>query len=254
MAELNTAGGQPLPVSPAHLGVTQRRRDAESARRRAESARSGANTVLSHELARMHQYRVDAEISDTERSVRGLVVRGRTSYPQVYAFDPYFLAGASRATLLRSIVGTALLHSEADRAIVQLFDPVLDGLWIAAQHGFHRPLLEFFRWVGTPDGTNATPAGYVSTVAIPDVGASLSLSTADRDVMLAERVRAVQTTPMISTSGRLMGVLSLYYRNADPVMAGEWPLLGALADATAEYLHWHSARDPEADLSYPRPA
>jgi hypothetical protein len=100
----------------------------------------------------------------------------------------------------------------ADMANLQLMDPVSGDLHIAAQYGFRRPFLDFFECVHENQAVCGTAFRRGSRVIVEDVTHSpIFYGTAALEVVLDANVRAVQSTPVISSSGFTVGVLSTHW-------------------------------------------
>lgn len=116
--------------------------------------------------------------------------------------------------LLEEVLDTAISATHADFGNVQLFDPATQELIICAQRGFGNEFLKFF---------DRVHAGYACCcgsamknwcrVVVEDVAQSPMFSDSQtRQIILAEEVRSVQSTPLISASNELLGMLSTHYR------------------------------------------
>lgn len=139
---------------------------------------------------------------------------------------------------LDSILGTAIFLTAADKGNIQLLEPETGALRIATQHGFEPPFLQFFSAVG--HGTAATCAKALSgrgRVMVEDVTQSdIFIGTASLDVLLEAGVRAVQSTPLVSSSGRVLGVVSTHYAEPHRLEEREVRLMGLLSRQAADYL------------------
>jgi len=116
----------------------------------------------------------------------------------------------AEAELINSALDRALRITGQELGNVQLVDWEMGSLEIAAQRGFRQDFLDSFRRVSTRDGCACGRALLLrDTVVIDDV-------TADRDFSpfkeVAERAgfRAVQSTPLMSSSGAIVGVISTH--------------------------------------------
>jgi PAS domain S-box-containing protein len=117
------------------------------------------------------------------------------------------------SSLLLEIVDTAIAVTSADMGNIQLLDRDSGSLKIVADRGFESPFLEFFNAVNEGQGACGTAMQRGQRVVIEDVSKSpVFVGTPALDVILAAGVRAVQSTPLIARSGRLVGMLSTYYR------------------------------------------
>jgi len=142
-----------------------------------------------------------------------------------------------------TLVGTGLGN-------IQLVDWSTGYLSIAAQRGFSEKFLSFFARVGAHDGSACGRALRARDVIIvDDVEKDKSFSPASRSIVLGDGVRAVQSMPLISTSGAFVGMLSTHFGTVRSPGDNELIAMKALAQAAANAVIAHRAR--RADL-YPR--
>ncbi|MGD1018911.1 MAG: MASE1 domain-containing protein [Verrucomicrobiia bacterium] len=115
-------------------------------------------------------------------------------------------------TLLNAFLDAAIAITDAERGTLQLADPDTGTLTIVAQRGFAQPFLDFFGKVH--DGSSASGAALRrgERVIVEDVTKSqIFVGTPAMGVLLDAGVRAVQSTPLCSRSGVLVGVLNAHY-------------------------------------------
>ena len=140
-------------------------------------------------------------------------------------------------SLLHEIVDVAMEITGADRGIMQLFERKSGALKIVAHRGFEAPLLEFFDTVH--DGFAACGAAMQrgERVIVEDVATDpIFAGSAACDVLLTAGVRAVQSTPLISRSGRLVGMFSTHHRTPCRPSERELGLLDLLARQAADLI------------------
>jgi GAF domain-containing protein len=117
-------------------------------------------------------------------------------------------------TDLLQILDIAIRMARADMGTLQRFDDTADCLKLVASRGFSPEALTFFDVVRRD--TNSTCAIALSRrmrVFVGDISESyLFVGTPELDVLRASGVSAVQSTPIISGSGRFCGVVSTHYR------------------------------------------
>jgi anti-anti-sigma factor len=132
--------------------------------------------------------------------------------------DRDFLAYADREEVLTTIVDTAVAVGRADACDVQLLDLGLNALLIEAQYGFPTSFLDHFAAVGRDDRTACAAAmRHRAPVVVRDVTASHVFDGTDAlDMLLSAGSRAVESHPLFTPTGRLMGVVSLHYRAIRP--------------------------------------
>ena len=115
--------------------------------------------------------------------------------------------------LLLEIVDAAIAVTGADMGNIQLLDRDSGALRIVANRGFGSAFLEFFNAVHGGQGACGTAMRTGKRVIVEDIVASpVFVGTAALEVMRAAGARAVQSTPLVSRSGRLVGMLSTHYR------------------------------------------
>jgi PAS domain S-box-containing protein len=113
------------------------------------------------------------------------------------------------ADLLRDILAAAIDITGADMGNIQLLEK--HTLRIAVQQGLPAPMLKFFAAFEGEQAACGAAVARGARVIVDDVANSpLLASTPARDVLLTAGVRAVQSTPLISRSGRTLGVLSTH--------------------------------------------
>jgi PAS domain S-box-containing protein len=144
--------------------------------------------------------------------------------------------------LLLDIVDTAMAVTDADMGNIQLLDHRTDILRIVANRGFDAPFLEVFREV--PRGVwacwIAMEAG--QRVIVENVAtSSLFAGTRTGEVLLQAGVRAVQSTPLVGRSGRLVGVLSTYWHLPNRPVERDLGLIDVLARQAADWIERNQA-------------
>ena len=132
-----------------------------------------------------------------------------------------------------SLLRSAIEASAADFGNVQVFDPANRVLRIVAQSGFGEEFLSYFETVRFEDDCACGAAMRErSRMMISDVATDPVFGPGDsRSVLLRANVRSVQSTPLIDTSGRLIGVLSTHYRHVHGPIPHLWKPIDDLAAA-----------------------
>ena len=134
------------------------------------------------------------------------------------------------ATLLNDVIA---LHG-AEFGDVQL--PVGDELVIVAQSGFGPAFLQTFRRVGYADGSACGQALQERrTIVIPDVECDAGFEPF-RAAARAAGFRAVQTTPLFTSGGDLMGMVSTHFAQAHRPTEIEMDTLQSYSVCAADYL------------------
>ncbi len=139
--------------------------------------------------------------------------------------------------LFNALLDSAMALTHADMGNVQLAGK--DGkLRIVAHRGFKPPFLEYFKVV-TPESDATCGAAEASKkrVVVEDVTRSpLFIGTHSLKVLLDADVRAVQSTPIISSSGEVIGVISTHFKKARVINEADLKPLDILTTQAADIL------------------
>jgi PAS domain S-box-containing protein len=145
--------------------------------------------------------------------------------------------------LLTEILEAAIEITGADMGNIQLLEGGV--LKIVSQRGFDAPFLDFFNVVRESEGTCGTAMQRGARVIVEDITTSpVFAGTKALDVLLAARVRAVQSTPLVSRIGRMLGIFSTHYHAPQRPGERELRLLDVLARQAAD-----SIERMQADLA-----
>jgi GAF domain-containing protein len=133
---------------------------------------------------------------------------------------------------------------------VQAIDWAHGSLKIIRQRGFGEEFLQYFKSV-TPDDRSV--CGFAlktkKTAVISDVADDRSLSPQIRSVILDSGVRAVQSVPIVSTSGAFIGILSTHFPVVHRSSNAEQDMMESLARAAADVTVWRRVRAKTVDTS-----
>jgi signal transduction histidine kinase/CheY-like chemotaxis protein len=139
---------------------------------------------------------------------------------------------------LEDILDTAIAITEADKGNIQLLNIEAGTLEIAAQRGFRRPFLNFFDNVAEGEaaacGIALQSAGRV--IAEDVTKSEIFAGQRSLDVLLEAGVRAVQSTPLISSAGTVFGMISTHFSHPHRPSERDLRLIDLLAQQAADYL------------------
>ena len=124
-----------------------------------------------------------------------------------------FVSQGNLEPVLGEIVDAAMAIAEADFGNIQLLDSTTGDLRIAAHRGFEPSWVEYWNSVSAGRGSCGTAIERGERVIVEDVTTSpIFVGTPALDVQLRAGVRAVQSTRLVSRSGRVLGMFSTHYR------------------------------------------
>jgi two-component sensor histidine kinase len=138
---------------------------------------------------------------------------------------------------LHDFVDAAITIANADKGNLQVFNPGLGALVIAAQCRFEPPFLEFFDRVSRDASACAAAMAAAERVIVDDVMTSeIFVGQPAQRVLLEAGVRAVTSTPLMSGDGDVLGMISVHFRQPHRPSERELGLIDLLARQAADYL------------------
>jgi PAS domain S-box-containing protein len=147
---------------------------------------------------------------DNLQAAEECLVTELAAMTRLHAIATRFVREGDLPALLEEVVEAAVSVVGADMASIQLRDPLSGELKLTAQHGFGPAFVDHFAVdhfaCGRPDAESS-----------------------DREAMRAAGVLAIQTTPLGSRSGKIVGLLSTYLRRAHQLPSHSLKLLELLA-------------------------
>ena len=204
-----------FPESTVNQTPTFRLRELSSVARALNQA---AVTVLGNEK------QMTAELEDMRRlnELSTLLVREENKFETCYD----------------EITRTAIAISGADKGNLQLFDEASHSLRIVAQQGFGE---EFLKFVESADdhaaGSCGTAMASNDQIIVDDVLTSeIFVGQPAQKVLLDAKVRAFISTPLRSSKGNLLGVISTHFSRPGHPSERQLRLTNILARQAADYL------------------
>jgi two-component sensor histidine kinase len=151
---------------------------------------------------------------------------------------------------LNAVVDTAIAVTDAEKGNLQLLDPATGALTIAAQRGFGDSFLNFFASVRDDASACASAMRSGERVIVEDVRESeIFAGQPSRDVLLDASVRAVTSTPLMASTGNLLGMISIHFADPHLLSERELHLMDLLGRQTADYLERKRADEIQTTLS-----
>ncbi len=180
--------------------------------------------------------------------------------------DAQLLHGVSAALVNEGVVGefyqklvdAAALVMRSDFATMQRYDPGHDALAIIAHRNLNDEALKFWEWVPPLRPTSCGMALHRGErVIISDYDSwDYAAGSEDQAAFRAGGIRAAQSTPLLSRSGKLVGMISTHWKRVHQPSERDLRLLDIIArqaadlierSAAAEALQEQAERLQEAD-------
>jgi PAS domain S-box-containing protein len=143
--------------------------------------------------------------------------------------------------LYEQILDTAMAILQSDFASIQMFHPergTNGELRLLGHRGFNAQAAKRWEWVDSSSRTTCGEALRIGRrVAVADVRrCDFMAESDDLEGYLAGGILAVQTTPLVSRSGALVGMVSTHWREPHELSASELRALDILAQQAADLI------------------
>jgi PAS domain S-box-containing protein len=153
--------------------------------------------------------------------------------------------GADFSACLDAILAASIELSSADMGDLQLLDPGTSTLRIVSQRGFSEEFVRYFGIIDSSQDTSCAEATRTARrVIVEDVQTHpLFAGRPSLEMIRRAGVRAVQSTPLLSSAGKVLGVISTHFRQ--PRRFGERDLdwLDLLTRQAADYVERRRAEN-----------
>ncbi|WP_164974815.1 GAF domain-containing protein [Halegenticoccus tardaugens] len=156
--------------------------------------------------------------------------------------------------LYDAVLDTAVEMLDADFGGLQRLDPEADDLELLTHVGLTAEAANLWKRVGVESGSICSVALETGKrVVAPDVETCEFMSNPE-DLKMCRRIgiRAVQTTPLVSRSGEMLGMLTIHWANPHEPSERDLHLLDVLARQVADLLQQRSAYEAvrESEAKY----
>jgi len=157
-------------------------------------------------------------------------------HPNVARFLGTVFGKNDRAPMLAAALDAAIDATHAQMGNVQLRSQ--GGLEIVTYRGFQEPFLKFFACVSDDHGAACGAAlKTASRVIVGDVASDpIFAGTEAARIMEGAHARAVQSTPLVSVSGQVLGMVSTHFDQPHVPADAELAIVDQIARRTAYWL------------------
>lgn len=128
--------------------------------------------------------------------------------------NPYLRS--SKSPYISEFLAEVIVSTASDFGVVQLYDSKNHDLRIVAQHGFESQLLDRLNEMANIHSACNESMNKRSRIVVTDVAADPVFSDDLRDLLLRSKIRSIQSTPLIDSSGNFVGVVSTHCKRAGP--------------------------------------
>src|SRR5262245_47853660 len=176
--------------------------------------------------------------NDQPTIVKGQDVERQDEFLRLQEISTLLIQEGNLESLHRRVLDAAINLMSADMGSMHRFYPEQHELRLLAWKGFHPDSAAFWERVHPASASTCGAALSVGhRVTVPDVEASdFMAGTADLYAYRQSGIRAVQSTPLISRSGRLLGMISTHWREPHQPTERALRLFDVLARQAADLI------------------
>ena len=193
-------------------------------------------------IARQLGFAIDRKKS--ERSLRDSerrLERELTATQHLQSVGAVLIEGGDSSALYQEIVDAAAAIMASDFASMQMYHPdrgTNGELQLLATRGFDPAATKFWTWVRADSACTCGVALHTGRRVITSnvETCEFMAGTEDLQTSLQAGMRAVQSTPLVSRSGRLLGMISTHWRTPHNPAESDLRLLDVLARQAADLI------------------
>ena len=149
--------------------------------------------------------------------------------------------GAQIEKSLDKVIEAAVAISEANRGYIQFLNPATCTLMVAAQRGFNKSFLKLFQQIRETSDVDSA-----HRMIVEDLRTDRKLSPQISRVFIYAGVRAITLLPLLSSTGKVLGIVSTLFDTPHHPGERELRLMDLLARQTADYLERKHAKNPKS--------
>src|SRR5215475_11042243 len=134
---------------------------------------------------------------------------------QLQKISTYLIDANGAEVLYEMILDAAVAIMRSDFASMQMFDPERGELRLLAHRGFSQTAVAFWEWVRPTSGSSCGAALATGKRSIvPDIELSdFMVGSEGLEAFCQAGIRAMQSTPLVSRTGRLLGMITTHWRD-----------------------------------------
>jgi PAS domain S-box-containing protein len=206
-----------------------------------DSRRAALNLMEDAVLARRASERLNLQLRASEVRLSSELENAR----RLYNLSTHVIAQGDLTQLYDEILDAAMGIMDADMASMQEVDDGANTLVLVASKGFGPDFRETFSLVRPEMRTSCSVARQVSRrVVIPDVEAcDFIVGTPALEDHRRTGIRAIQSTPLMSRAGSILGMISTHWRRPTNPPEHAFRMLDVLARQVADLLEHRRAQE-----------
>ncbi|MBV9926956.1 MAG: PAS domain-containing protein [Acidobacteria bacterium] len=164
---------------------------------------------------------------------------------QLQRISSLLIEEGDSGALYAQILDAAIAIMDADFGSIQMLDAERGELKLLAWRNFHPDAAEFWQTVSVETGSSCGSAlQHGERIIVPDVNADDSVITSENlQYQHLSGIAAVQSTPLTTREGRVVGMISTHWREVHTPAERELRLLDILARQAADFFERRRAEE-----------
>src|SRR5262249_33055682 len=181
--------------------------------------------------------RAERTLRETQKQLMAELAAAR----QLQKISTELIHGNGAGALYEKILDVAVGLMRSGFASIQMVYPERGELRLLAHRGFSQTAAAFWEWVRPASGSTCGAALATGNRSIvPDIELSEFMAgSEDLETYRQTGIRAVQSTPLVSRAGCLLGMICTHWRNPHQPSERDLRLLDVLARQAAELMGGH---------------
>jgi C4-dicarboxylate-specific signal transduction histidine kinase len=191
-----------------------------------------------------------AELADAERQqplLKDVLAAELLAMTRLHEFSTRLWATTDLPAVLEEVLTATMEIQQADFGSVKLYNQKLQAFEIAAHRGFNAEILDYFAHVDHSSAAFGRAMHAQKRVVIEDVQTHASCAP-HRHIAAAAGFRAMQSTPLLSREGEMLGMISTHFKHPHRPSDRELRLADLYARPAAEMIERKRTEDERAKL------
>jgi PAS domain S-box-containing protein len=166
-------------------------------------------------IVRQLGFRTERRAKQELREVQGQLESERAATQLLQTISTELIPASNVEVLYEKLLDAAVAIMRSDFASMQMFYPERGELRLLAYRGFNPTAAAFWEWVRPGSGSTCGVAlATGKRLIVPDIEVcGFMAGTDDLDTFRQTGIRAVQSTPLVSRAGQLVGMISTHWRS-----------------------------------------
>jgi two-component sensor histidine kinase len=188
-------------------------------------------------IERHHEIELHARSEEDLRKSKALLAAELLAAQQLQSTSTLLIQEGDPQALYEHIIDAAIALMSADAASMQMLHRSRGELRLIAWKGFHPQSAVHWRWISHGSAISCGEAfKTVSRIIVADIEEDDTIAPAHLSEFRRSGIRAMQSTPLISRSGNLLGMISTHWREPKTLTDADFGPLDVLARQAADLI------------------